>query len=113
MSASELIGSGVRIPATTSSPWLLARNSPNSPGSPVAGLRVNTTPEPESADKLPNTMDCTTTAVPRSCAMRSRFRYAMARGPFQLRKTASMAPRSWAAGSWGNGWPVWRSTICW
>jgi len=45
--------------------------------------------------------------------MCSRSRYAMARGPFQLRNTASIAPRSWSAGFWGKGLPVWRSTICW
>ncbi len=67
--ASTLIGSGVRMPATTSSPWLLDRNSPNSSRSPVTGLRVNTTPEPESPLRLPNTMDWMTTAVPRSCGM--------------------------------------------
>ncbi len=37
----------------------------------------------------------------------------MARGPFHEAKTASMAPRSCSSGSWGNGRPVWRSTICW
>ena len=35
--------------------------------------------------------------------MRSRSRYAMARGPFQLRNTASMAPRSCSVGLLGEG----------
>ena len=32
------IGSGVRMPATTSSPWAFARNSPQTPGSPVGRI---------------------------------------------------------------------------
>ena len=41
------IGWGVRIPATTSSPWALDRNSPKNRRSPVDGSRVNATPVPE------------------------------------------------------------------
>ena len=41
------MGEGVRIPATTSSPWALIRYSPISFFSPVAGLRVKATPVPE------------------------------------------------------------------
>jgi hypothetical protein len=63
-SASASTGCGVRIPATTSSPAALNRNSPKNSRSPVAGLRVKATPEPESSPKLPNTMACTLTAVP-------------------------------------------------
>ena len=37
-------GSGVRMPATTSSPCALTRNSPKSARSPVDGLRVKQTP---------------------------------------------------------------------
>ncbi len=67
--SASVTGSGVRVPATTSSPWLCARYSPNSPGSPVTGLRVNTTPDPESSERFPNTIDCTTTAVPIAWSM--------------------------------------------
>ena len=41
------IGSGVRMPATTSSPCAFSRNSPKSTRSPVAGSRVKQTPVPE------------------------------------------------------------------
>ena len=57
---------GVRTPATTSSPWALVRNSPNSFFSPVAGLRVKATPVPQSSPMLPKAMDWTLTAVPQS-----------------------------------------------
>ena len=60
-----------RMPATTSSPWALNRKSPYSPGAPVAGSRVNPTPVPEFSSRLPNTMACTLTAVPRSWGIRS------------------------------------------
>ena len=60
------MGDGVRMPATTSSPWALMRYSPNRAFSPVAGLRVNATPVPEFSPELPNTMACTLTAVPQS-----------------------------------------------
>jgi hypothetical protein len=40
-------GMGVRMPATTSSPWAFCKNSPKSIFSPVAGLRVKQTPVPE------------------------------------------------------------------
>ena len=59
------IGSGVRIPATTSSPCALTRNSPNSFGSPVDGFRVKTTPVAESSPMFPYTMVMTFTAVPK------------------------------------------------
>ena len=48
---------GVRMPATTSSPWALIRNSPYSFASPVDGLRVNATPVAEVWPILPNTID--------------------------------------------------------
>ena len=67
-------GSVLRMPATTSSPWALTRKSPYSPLVPVAGSRVKPTPVPELSSRLPNTMACTLTAVPRSWAMRSRTR---------------------------------------
>ena len=63
------MGDGVRMPATTSSPWALVRYSPNRRRSPVFGSRVKATPVPESAPRLPKTMDTTLTAVPRSCAI--------------------------------------------
>ena len=58
--------SGVRMPATTSSPCALRRYSPKSFFSPVFGSRVNATPVPESSPMLPNTIDTTLTAVPQS-----------------------------------------------
>ena len=70
------------------------------------------TPVPELSSRLPKTMACTLTAVPRSWGMRSRLRYVTARGPFQEPNTASMAPLSCSIGSCGNGAPVARSTIC-
>ena len=60
---------GVRMPATTSSPWALIRNSPYSRFSPVEGLRVKATPVAEVSPMLPNTMDCTLTAVPQLSGM--------------------------------------------
>jgi hypothetical protein len=41
---------------------------------PVAGSRVKPTPVPERSSRLPKTIACTFTAVPRSWAMRSRSR---------------------------------------
>ena len=63
------IGSGVRIPATTSSPCALTRNSPKSVRSPVDGSRVKQTPVPDVSPLLPNTIWTTLTAVPRSSGM--------------------------------------------
>ena len=60
------IGSGVRMPATTSSPCALTRSSPHSPGSPVDGSRVKATPVPEPSPRFPKTIWTTFTAVPRS-----------------------------------------------
>ena len=68
------MGSVRCVPATTSSPCASNRTSPYSTGSPVAGLRVNATPVAESAPRLPNTIACTVTAVPRSSGMPSRLR---------------------------------------
>ena len=64
-----LIVGGVRMPATTSSPWALVRYSPKSTFSPVFGSRVKATPVPESSPMLPKTMVTTLTAVPRSWAI--------------------------------------------
>ena len=60
------IFSGVRMPATTSSPCALRRYSPKSSRAPVFGSRVNATPVPESSPMLPNTIETTLTAVPQS-----------------------------------------------
>ena len=60
------MGRGVRMPATTSSPWAFIRYSPYSFFSPVEGLRVKATPVPQSSPMLPKTMPCTLTAVPQS-----------------------------------------------
>ena len=64
--ARSAIFSGVRMPATTSSPCALVRYSPKSARSPVLGLRVNATPVPESSPMLPKTISITLTAVPQS-----------------------------------------------
>ena len=64
----------LRMPATTSSPWALIRKSPYGLFSPVAALRVKPTPVPELSSRLPNTIVCTLTAVPRSWLIRSRTR---------------------------------------
>src|SRR6266550_656026 len=61
--AYSVMSCGVRMPATTSSPCALIRNSPYSLLSPVEGLRVNATPVAEVSPILPNTMACTLTAV--------------------------------------------------
>ena len=63
------IGSGVRMPATTSSPCAFGRYSPKNFFSPVEGLRVNATPVAQSSPMLPKTIDCTLTAVPQSSGM--------------------------------------------
>ncbi len=66
-SRSSASGRGVRMPATTSSPWAFIRKSPKgSPASPVTLLRVNATPVPDREPVLPNTICCTLTAVPSS-----------------------------------------------
>ena len=57
------------MPATTSSPWALSRNSPYSSLTPVDGLRVKQTPVAEPSPRLPNTICMTLTAVPRSSGM--------------------------------------------
>ncbi len=59
-----MIGWGVRMPATTSSPWAFIRYSPKSSFSPVLGLRVKATPVALSSPMLPKTIVCTLTAVP-------------------------------------------------
>ena len=58
------MGSGVLIPATTSSPWALMRYSPYSLFSPVEASRVKSTPVAEVSPMLPYAMACTFTAVP-------------------------------------------------
>ena len=63
-----------RVPATTSSPWAFTRKSPCSPGSPVEGSRLITTPVPDVSPMLPNTIVTMFTAVPRSWGMPEAFR---------------------------------------
>ena len=99
-------GWGVRMPATTSSPWAFRRYSPYSSGSPVEGLRVKATPVAESSPMLPNTICTTLTAVPRSSAMWYSRRYVRARGVFHDWNTASIDRDSCTCGSCGNGSPV-------
>ena len=101
-SSSTAIGSVACVPATTSSPWASNITSPYRTGSPVDGLRVKTTPVPESAPRLPKTMAWTVTAVPevvRDALVRA-VRHRAIR--FHDRKTASIASRSCSHGSSGR-----------
>ena len=70
VSLSVAIACGVRMPATTSSPCALTRNSPKKRRSPLEGSRVKQTPVPELSPRLPNTMAMTVTAVPQSSGNR-------------------------------------------
>ena len=74
MRASSVMSCGVRMPATTSSPWALIRNSPYSLLSPVEGLRVKATPVAEVSPMLPNTIAWTLTAVPHDSGMSCSLR---------------------------------------
>ena len=105
-SSSVLSGCGLCVPATTSSPCARNITSPYGARSPVAGLRVNSTPVPESGPQLPKTIACTVTPVPRLSGMPSCARYARARSLFQDRNTASTAPRSCSHGSSGASVPT-------
>ncbi|GBU22250.1 hypothetical protein R80B4_02156 [Fibrobacteres bacterium R8-0-B4] len=69
-----LMGAGVRMPATTSSPWALTKYSPKNFFSPLAGLRVKATPVAEESPMLPKTMAWTLVAVPHSWGMPSMLR---------------------------------------
>ena len=89
-----MTGSGVRTPATTSSPWAFIMNSPQKIFSPVAGSRVKATPEPEFSPVLPKTIDCTLTAVPHSTGMLYLRRYTIARSFIHELNTAPIEPRS-------------------
>ncbi len=100
------IGCGVRMPATTSSPWAFARNSPYSPVAPVDGSRVNATPVPERSPLLPKTICTTLTAVPRSSAISCARRYTWARGLSHDAKTARTARSSWSRAPVGKSVPV-------
>ncbi len=82
------MGSGVRIPATTSSPCALMRYSPYNTFSPVAGFLVKATPVPEVSPMFPKTIICTLTAVPQLAGISCILRYTMALGLFHERNTA-------------------------
>ena len=71
------------------------------------GSRVKSTPVALSFPRFPKTMVTIVTAVPRarSGVMRYCFLYSIARFPFQLLKTATIASSSCFAGSWGSGFP--------
>ncbi len=62
------------MPATTSSPCALGRYSPYRILSPVDGLRVNATPDPEVSPMFPKTIACTLQAVPQAAGMLCIFR---------------------------------------
>ena len=55
--SSSAIGSGVRMPATTSSPCALSGTRRRTCSRRCVGSRVNATPVPESSPMLPNTID--------------------------------------------------------
>ncbi len=66
--------SGVRIPATTSSPCALERYSAKNFFSPVEGFRVKPTPVPEFSPMFPKTIAWTLQAVPRLWGILLSFR---------------------------------------
>ena len=103
---SMVIGCGVLIPATTSSPWAFTRNSPLKIRSPVAASRVKATPVADVSPMLPNTMACTFTAVPHSSGILLSLRYSLALSFIQLSNTASTAPHSCSRASVGKSLPV-------
>mmetsp|Transcript_2018 Transcript_2018/g.8394 ORF Transcript_2018/g.8394 Transcript_2018/m.8394 type:complete len:222 (-) Transcript_2018:411-1076(-) len=100
------MSSGVRMPATTSSPCAFTRYSPYSKFSPVLGLRVKQTPVPEVSPMFPNTIAWMFTAVPFKPTMPLMAMYFFARSLFQLSKTAYAARRICSTGSWGNCRPA-------
>ena len=59
-----LIGCGVLIPATTSSPCALIRYSPYNSLMPLDGFLVNATPVPDLSFRFPKTIVCTVAPVP-------------------------------------------------
>ncbi|MBA7579495.1 hypothetical protein ES708_21366 [subsurface metagenome] len=63
---SFVIFSGVRVPATTSSPCALIRYSPLKISSPVPASLVNATPVAELSPIFPKTIAWTLMAVPQS-----------------------------------------------
>ncbi len=87
------------MPATTSSPCALVRNSPYSSLAPVEGLREKQTPVAEVSPRLPNTICCTLTAVPRLREMPCDRRYTSARGLSHDLNTALTARCSCSVGS--------------
>ena len=96
---------GVRIPATTSSPWAFTRNSPKKTFSPVEGSRVKHTPVPESSPVFPKTICTTLAAVPASSGIFSATRYLCAFSPSHDWNTAPIAPHNCSCGSCGNSVP--------
>jgi hypothetical protein len=55
-SRSSAMSRVLRTPDTTSSPWALARKSPDGSGAPVISSRENATPDPDVSPLLPNTI---------------------------------------------------------
>ena len=88
----SIIGCGVLIPATTSSPWAFGNHSPKKTFSPVEGFRVKATPVPQFFPRFPKTIACTFTAVPIEEEIFSKDLYSFALFPFQLSNTAATAP---------------------
>jgi hypothetical protein len=97
---------GVRMPATTSSPWASIRYSPMGLSSPVAPSRVKATPVPEVLPMLPYTMEQMLTAVPSRPETLLMVRYFSARSEFQEPNTALMESSSCFSGSCGKGLPT-------
>ena len=96
----------LRTPETTSSPWALARKSPEGSGSPVISSRLKATPDPEVSPLLPKTICCTFTAVPHASGIPFSRRYSAARLPFQDSNTAWIAASSCSRGSSGKSSPT-------
>ena len=100
------IGSGVLMPATTSSPWAFIKYSPYSFFSPVAGFLVNATPVPQSFPRLPYTISWTFTAVPQSLGISFNLLYTIALSFIQDLNTAFTASNNCTFGSCGNSSPA-------
>ena len=100
------IGTGVRIPATTSSPCAFNKNSPKNALSPVDGFLVKATPVPDESPIFPNTIATTFAAVPRLSGMLFSLRYVTHLAPFHESNTASIDIFNCSNGSLGKFLPL-------
>lgn len=106
------MGVGVAAPETRSSPCRPSRNSPYSARSPVFGLRVKATPEPERASKLPNTIAWIVTEVPSASEIAWCARYALARRLSHDSNTAPTARSSCQCGPARTSPPPCSAMVC-